>query len=299
MTTETSNARGEVVAWRYKRNGIWNYTETPQRGIEHEHGFDAAEALYTEAQTVRQSGSEAWQATIDRIVPEMGQALEGEELLCCERHLSRDRERIRLELSSLAPPPAAARGDVRGLVAKWERDALVNVLSQGERAVLRNCTSALRDAIAAEGVHCDSCNGSGVVVTYVDPYERGDVSSPEQSPCPDCAEGVQAGEVEQRARVETALRDALAYVGQRQDGDLPVLAERCELWMRESQSLLQNLSQQPEARGVVDGESVEDEYLSLLDWLFKERGHSNDDPIYSAFSAFVPKLQTLTGERNG
>ena len=35
-----------------------------------------------------------------------------------------------------------------------------------------------------------------------------------------------------------SLRDALRYVGQRDDGDLLTLAQRCELWMRESRDLL-------------------------------------------------------------
>lgn len=38
--------------------------------------------------------------------------------------------------------------------------------------------------------------------------------------------------------VEQTLRDALAYVGYRSDGDLKTLAERCELWMRESRVLI-------------------------------------------------------------
>ncbi|UKE72386.1 hypothetical protein [Xanthomonas graminis] len=40
------------------------------------------------------------------------------------------------------------------------------------------------------------------------------------------------------ARIETATRDALAYVGQRIDGMVEQLAERAELWMRESQCLI-------------------------------------------------------------
>lgn len=53
-----------------------------------------------------------------------------------------------------------------------------------------------------------------------------------------------SGYVEQPAhdidlgRVETALRDALSYVGYRSDGNLVELAERAELWMRESRCLI-------------------------------------------------------------
>src|SRR5690606_23442954 len=36
------------------------------------------------------------------------------------------------------------------------------------------------------GEVCETCDGAGHVVTYADPYDRGDVSSPEQSPCPAC-----------------------------------------------------------------------------------------------------------------
>jgi phosphoribosylcarboxyaminoimidazole (NCAIR) mutase len=43
------------------------------------------------------------------------------------------------------------------------------------------------------------------------------------------------------ARIETALRDALTYVGQRSDGDLATLAERAEVWMRESRCLIDSL----------------------------------------------------------
>jgi hypothetical protein len=47
------------------------------------------------------------------------------------------------------------------------------------------------------------------------------------------------------------------------------------------------------------GQACEDEYLSLLDWLWKERGCDNDDTIYSTFSNFLPRLQTLTAPPPG
>src|SRR5690606_38471550 len=116
-------------------------------------------------------------------------------------------------------PPAAARGDVRGLVAKWERDALVNVLSQGERAVLRNCTSALRDALAAEGV--------------------------------------QAGEVEQRLASARAgvTRTAMVWCKDIKDGSAAHAFENA-IEELERAAIASALSQQTEARGVV-GELVQ------------------------------------------
>lgn len=128
-----------------------------------------------------------------------------------------------------ATPPAAARGGVRGLVAKWQKELsglafLPAGLSWYERGVINGrkiAADELEAALAAEGEICET-DLREVAVT-------------------------QAGEVEQRARVETALRDALAYVGQRTDGDLTALAERAELWMRESQSLIQNPVAKPEA----------------------------------------------------
>lgn len=43
---------------------------------------------------------------------------------------------------------------------------------------------------------------------------------------------------------ENALRDALDYVGYRNDGDLNTLAERAQLWMRESKVLIDELIKQ-------------------------------------------------------
>jgi hypothetical protein len=63
-------------------------------------------------------------------------------------------------------------------------------------------------------------------------------------------------------------------------------------WENANMALEPNMTATPNNEAV--GVSVEDEYLSLLDWLFKESGFSNDDPIYSMFSAFLPKLQSLT-----
>jgi hypothetical protein len=152
--------------------------------------------------------------------------------------------------ASIAPPPAAARGDVRAVLQEM-RDR--QVARRFKSQTLTDWADRIEAAISAEGVHCDSCNGSGVVVTYVDPYERGDVSSPEQSPCPDCAEGVQAGEVEQRARELLAAEYArnsdsmisLVYAERLRKND------RCEPWEPELRAIASALSQQPEARGVV------------------------------------------------
>lgn len=58
------------------------------------------------------------------------------------------------------------------------------------------------------------------------------------NPPPAAPQGVDLG------RIETALREACEYVGQRSDGDLVSLAERCELWMRESRVLIDSLKRQ-------------------------------------------------------
>ena len=55
------------------------------------------------------------------------------------------------------------------------------------------------------------------------------------------------------ARPEKALRDALEYVGQRSDGDLATIAERAELWMRESKVLIDH---RREPAPTVDGGAV-------------------------------------------
>jgi hypothetical protein len=70
--------------------------------------------------------------------------------------------------TAVAPPPAAARGDVRGLVAKWRNesesehhlayklresgDRDVADLRLGYATVLHNCANELESALAAEGV---------------------------------------------------------------------------------------------------------------------------------------------------
>lgn len=40
------HAEARPVAWRYLIQGTWIYTETPQREVEKEHGFDPAQPLY-------------------------------------------------------------------------------------------------------------------------------------------------------------------------------------------------------------------------------------------------------------
>src|SRR5690606_22609985 len=157
-----------------------------------------------------------------------------------------------------SPPPAAARGDVRRLVAKlaahvrptcselWY-EAQAFLAAEGVQAVdaeQRAQNTGLLDAIEQYAAAVEQDVRSKLRFTSYAARESAKQNRKKKKEAVRsalAAEGVQAGEVAQRARVETALRDALTYVGQRADGDLPVLAERCELWMRESQSLLQNL----------------------------------------------------------
>lgn len=46
---------------------------------------------------------------------------------------------------------------------------------------------ALQQPEGREGGKCENCGGDGFVVGYHDPYSRGDVSSPFDMPCPECA----------------------------------------------------------------------------------------------------------------
>lgn len=65
-------------------------------------------------------------------------------------------------------------------------------LPDGEAKVeaLGRAIARLRGESAPEGqaVACEECAGSGEVVEYIDPYQRGDVSSPVRKPCPDCVQ---------------------------------------------------------------------------------------------------------------
>lgn len=52
---------------------------------------------------------------------------------------------------------------------------------------VRLATDPNRKPAPQGGGECETCDGLGYVVRYHDPYKRGDVSSPEDVPCPDCA----------------------------------------------------------------------------------------------------------------
>lgn len=54
-----------------------------------------------------------------------------------------------------APPPAAARGDVWGLVAKWREESCDPCRSVPSRIAKRSCAVELADLLDAEGVQPD------------------------------------------------------------------------------------------------------------------------------------------------
>lgn len=124
-------------------------------------------------------------------------------------------------LLAAAPPPAAARGDVRGLVAKWRDSA---------RNAKRYSTTDYEDGYAAAENACAAELEAALA-----------------------AEGVQAGEVEQRARELLAAeyakdeRYGMAYAARNGSNDV----------MPAIRAIVAALSQQPEARGVVDEAMVE------------------------------------------
>lgn len=54
-----------------------------------------------------------------------------------------------------APPPAAARGDVWGLVAKWREESCDPCRSVPSRIAKRSCAVELADLLDAEGVQAE------------------------------------------------------------------------------------------------------------------------------------------------
>lgn len=102
------------------------------------------------------------------------------------------------------------------------------------------------------GEVCEACDGAGHVVTYADPYDRGDVSSPEQSPCHACTAPPSAPvEVE---GLYDEVTPAVAYI---RFGD-----EDAPEW--DGQRVRVSLAQQPAAV---------DEARPLDDW------HEDDGPV--------------------
>lgn len=60
---------------------------------------------------------------------------------------------------------------------------------QGYQAALSSpAVVALVELAKQYASECAECEGRGHVVTYFDPYGRGDVASPEHRPCGDCAD---------------------------------------------------------------------------------------------------------------
>jgi hypothetical protein len=152
-----------------------------------------------------------------------------------------------------APPPAAARGDVRGLVAKWREHAAKFPCSQSG-AITAYHTNELESALAADGV--------------------------------------QAGEVTQRAE-ELANMAVTAFIS----SDLG-------RWLAALRAIASALSQQPEARGVVDGDLREKyELLRTLlrrDWREVYIGTKKYQLTLTVNPDYMDRINAaLTGERNG
>ena len=68
-----------------------------------------------------------------------------------------------------APAPVG----VEGLARSWEKAALVDVLTEGERAVLRNCTRALR-ALAQQPAAVDDAIGAKLCKLAAEIYSEWD-----------------------------------------------------------------------------------------------------------------------------
>ncbi|WGH28229.1 hypothetical protein 10KY502B_gene0028 [Xanthomonas phage 10KY502B] len=106
--------------------------------------------------------------------------------------------------------------------------------------VPRKLTSAMRKAAGVVGPASGAVQYgiSDKALYYV--WEAFLSNAPEAPPQtgPAAPQGVDLG------RIEKALREACEYVGQRSDGDLPALAERCELWIRESRVLIDSMKRQ-------------------------------------------------------
>lgn len=167
----------------------------------------------------------------------------------CQRIECIRAQRDELASRVTAPPPAAARGDVRGLVAKWRDD--VGSRESGPVAdCVHECADELEAALAAEGV--------------------------------------QAGEV----------------------GDVPMTPDRAAFFLRrfkadekmlgphEQQALdfaIASLSQQPEARGVVDVTGAMVKRAMDVYW-----ANGLDESEGEDFESMRLALTAaLTGERNG
>ena len=188
MTAETSNARGDG---RPGIDRLWdsqwvNIVNSPEV-LEALRNYEYEDAVNIAIRMTEQKMAENFAAA-----PPPAAAIPGDKAL-----ISQDK------------PPAAARGDVRGLVAKWQE-----------------CSCGFSDPMGG--------------------YES----------CPECgaalaAEGVQAGEVEQRAR--ELLAQAWEVEGNPESAKMLragwTLADEDAAAIR---ALVAALSQQPEARGVVD-----------------------------------------------
>jgi hypothetical protein len=124
---------------------------------------------------------------------------------------------------ALAGPGSHARGVEAAILA-----ALPELLAaQPDES---HASYALRALVAAGHVSQQKVDEALAIATNV--LTASSAGGQEPVACP------VAGEA---ARIETALRDALTYVGQRADGDLATLAERAEVWMRESRCLIDSL----------------------------------------------------------
>jgi hypothetical protein len=168
-----------------------------------------------------------------------------------------------------APPPAAARGDVRGLVAKWrERGEQATIQARnkdwsewvrdrhhGAAGAFMSCVAELESALAAEGVTSLDRLGwvrrDAVARLRSDPDCTAalveDHELPDSVPVYLAAEGVQAGEVEQRGLAVRSMREA--------NGDFYVTYGPFKEPRSHGEAMTRIASalwQQPEARGVVD-----------------------------------------------
>jgi hypothetical protein len=195
-----------------------------------------------------------------------------------------------------APPPAAARGDVRGLVAKWQEcysnddgdswfdhpaDAeFVDGLGIGDKFELTVSHYAIRRTYVVTKAPDDEN----------DDYEVEHVEAL-------AAEGVQAGEVEQRLLAD--LKAAWFKVCDALDEVDPDWMMGDKMGADAAAAKIRALSQQPEARGVVGEEAVESCESGLPDCGHAVTWDSEGVGVCERCGRELGWLPALTGERNG
>ena len=100
-------------------------------------------------------------------------------------------------------------------------------------------------APTVDGGACDECEVRGHTVTYVDPYGRGDVSSPEHSPCTECTHPAPAPDV---ARL-VELADSMEQIAMTRGVESPDYRAACHFYGGKLREALAPFTQQGATNG--------------------------------------------------